>query len=125
MQSLLQRVACDLEPNLWRGANSDGLYFGRIWYSYPVNGLAAGDFTSTVVGDSFLIKEGKLEKPLAPNRLRINDSFVSLFDRIIGVGSEGRVVVNWDTDCSFMHLPAVAFDNVTVEEIGKPGDTGT
>src|SRR5207302_5945061 len=31
----------------------DGLYIGRIWYTYPINGLRAGDFTCTVVGDSF------------------------------------------------------------------------
>ncbi|PWU22693.1 MAG: hypothetical protein C5B48_09825, partial [Candidatus Rokuibacteriota bacterium] len=30
----------------------DGLYIGRIWYTYPINGLRAGDFTCTVVGDS-------------------------------------------------------------------------
>ena len=26
----------------------DGLYIGRIWYTYPVNGLRSGDFTCTV-----------------------------------------------------------------------------
>ncbi len=26
----------------------DGLYIGRIWYTYPINGLAAGDFTCTI-----------------------------------------------------------------------------
>ena len=33
----------------------DGLYIGRIWYTYPINGLRAGDFTCTVVGDSYII----------------------------------------------------------------------
>ena len=36
----------------------DGLYVGRIWYTYPINGLRAGDFTCTVVGDSFIIRDG-------------------------------------------------------------------
>ena len=33
----------------------NGLYIGRIWYTYPINGLRAADFTSTVVGDSYVI----------------------------------------------------------------------
>src|SRR5262249_24996089 len=36
------------------GTVRDGLYVGRIWYTYPINGLAKGDFTCTVVGDSYL-----------------------------------------------------------------------
>lgn len=40
-----------------------GLYIGRIWYTYPINGLRAGDFTCTVVGDSFVIQNGKLAAP--------------------------------------------------------------
>src|SRR2546423_11724233 len=34
----------------------DGLYIGRIWYTYPINGLRAGDFTCTVVADSYIIR---------------------------------------------------------------------
>lgn len=28
---------------------NDGIYIGRIWYTYPIHGLAAGDFTSTII----------------------------------------------------------------------------
>src|SRR5437867_8079146 len=38
----------------------DGIYIGRIWYTYPINGLRAGDFTGTVVADSYMIRGGKL-----------------------------------------------------------------
>jgi predicted Zn-dependent protease len=37
----------------------DGLYIGRIWYTYPINGLRAGDFTCTVVADSYIIRDGE------------------------------------------------------------------
>src|SRR5262249_15933132 len=42
----------------------NGLYIGRIWYTYPINGLRAGDFTCTVVGDSFIIRDGRIVAPL-------------------------------------------------------------
>ena len=45
-----------------------GLYIGRIWYTYPVNGLRAGDFTCTVVGDSFLIRDGRRWHRSGPTR---------------------------------------------------------
>ena len=43
----------------------DGIYIGRIWYTYPVNGIAAGDFSGTIVGDSYLIKDGIAGCPAA------------------------------------------------------------
>src|SRR5262249_5995279 len=47
----------------------EGLYVGRIWYTYPINGLRAGDFTCTVVGDSFAIRDGRIAEPLKANTL--------------------------------------------------------
>ena len=38
----------------------NGLYIGRIWYTYPINGLRAGAFTCTVVGDSYIIRDGRI-----------------------------------------------------------------
>jgi PmbA protein len=29
----------------------NGPYIGRIWYTYPINGARAGDFTCTVTAD--------------------------------------------------------------------------
>ena len=52
----------------------DGLYIGRIWYTYPINGLRAGDFTCTVVGDSFVIRDGRIAAPIRANAIRINDN---------------------------------------------------
>jgi predicted Zn-dependent protease len=33
-----------------------GLYVGRTWYTYPINGLGAGNFTCMITGDSYLIE---------------------------------------------------------------------
>ncbi|MHC4322307.1 MAG: TldD/PmbA family protein, partial [Planctomycetota bacterium] len=51
---------------------NNGVYIGRIWYTYAINGLAMGDFTSTIIADSFSIKNGKMASPLKPNTIRIN-----------------------------------------------------
>ena len=59
----------------------NGIYIGRIWYTYPVNGLRAGDFTGTVVADSYVIKDGKLAEPVKPNTLRINENVHTLPER--------------------------------------------
>ena len=41
----------------------NGVYIGRIWYTYPVNGITSGDFSGTIIGDSYLIKDGRLAAP--------------------------------------------------------------
>ena len=97
----------------------NGLYIGRIWYSYPINGLRAADFTSTVVGDSYLIEGGKLGAPLLPNAVRLNDNFVKLFQRVIGSSNTLTAVVSWNTDAQFPILPEVAFEDLSVEEIAQ------
>ena len=32
----------------------NGVYIGRIWYTYPVNGTASGDFSGTIIGLSLI-----------------------------------------------------------------------
>ena len=54
-----------------------GLYIGRIWYTYPINGLHAGDFTCTVTADSYIIRDGRIAEPLRPNTIRINDNIAT------------------------------------------------
>src|SRR5258707_12587816 len=65
----------------------DGIYVGRVWYTYPINGQRAGDFTCTVSGDSYLIRNGVLAAPLAPNALRINTNIEQVFAHPLGVGN--------------------------------------
>ena len=96
----------------------DGLYIGRIWYTYPINGIAAGDFTCTVVGDSYIIKDGKLAAPLKPNTVRLNDSIHDLLNNILGVGQEKRGIIVWSAD-EMVYAPEIAVEGLTVKEIAE------
>jgi PmbA protein len=94
----------------------DGLYLGRIWYTYPVNGLRAGDFTCTVVGDSYVIRDGRLAEPIRANSIRLNDSIHNVLRGVIGVGRERRPTLVWAAD-EIVYAPDVAVAKVRVEEI--------
>jgi predicted Zn-dependent protease len=98
-------------------AAGDGLYIGRIWYTYPVNGLRAGDFTCTVVADSFRIKDGRLAEPLRANSLRISDNIVRLLGAVLAVGADTRPTVVWAAD-EIMYAPEIAVSAVPMQEIG-------
>jgi predicted Zn-dependent protease len=100
------------------GEVGDGLYIGRLWYTYPINGLAAGDFTCTVIGDSFLIREGKLAEPVRPNTLRINESIHAVLNNILGMTAEGRGTMVWASD-EVIHAPEIAASGVHVTEIAQ------
>jgi PmbA protein len=94
----------------------DGLYLGRIWYTYPVNGLRAGDFTCTVVGDSYIIRDGRLAEPIRANAIRLNDSIHNVLQGIIGVGRERRPTLAWAAD-EIVYAPEMAVERVAVQEI--------
>ena len=76
----------------------DGIYIGRIWYTHPVNGIAAGDFSGTIVGDSYIIKDGKLDAPLRTNTIRMNDNVLRVINAILGIGSQRRGTIRWSSD---------------------------
>lgn len=84
-----------------------GVYIGRIWYTYPINGLRAGDFTCTVVGDSFLIQDGRLAAPLKANTIRINDNIHNMLRNITGIGKKSKGIVTWAAD-QVVYAPDVA-----------------
>jgi PmbA protein len=94
----------------------DGLYLGRIWYTYPVNGLRAGDFTCTVVGDSYVIRDGRLAEPIKANSIRLNDSIHNVLRGVIGVGRERHPTLVWAAD-EIVYAPEVAVAKVRVQEI--------
>ena len=100
----------------------DGLYIGRIWYTYPVNGITAGDFSGTVVGDSYIIKDGKLSAPLKPNTLRMNDNVLRVINSILGIGSDRQGTVRWSSD-QVTWAPEVAVTDFSLEEFGEYMDT--
>jgi PmbA protein len=96
----------------------DGVYIGRIWYTYPVNGISAGDFSGTIVGDSYLIKDGRIAAPLKPNTLRMNDNVLRVINDILGIGAYRRPTVRWSSD-QVTWAPEIAVDNFGLEEISE------
>ncbi|MFQ5848208.1 MAG: metallopeptidase TldD-related protein [Candidatus Methylomirabilales bacterium] len=99
----------------------EGLYIGRIWYTYPINGLAAGDFTCTVVGDSHRITEGRLAGPLTPNTLRINDNILKTLNTIVAVGGGRTPTFAWAAD-EIVYAPEVVVDGIRITAIAEFAD---
>ncbi len=95
----------------------DGLYVGRIWYTYPINGLQAGDFTCTVVGDSYLIRDGRIAVPLKANAVRISDNITNVLEGVLGVTREVKGTTVWGGD-EVVYAPSIAVTALQVEEIG-------
>ena len=101
----------------------EGLYIGRIWYTYPINGLRAGDFTCTVVGDSFLVKDGRLASPLQANAVRINDNIQRVLRAILGITADRRETTVWAAD-EVIHAPEIAVEGVRVDAIAATRGLG-
>jgi PmbA protein len=94
----------------------DGLYVGRIWYTYPINGLRAGDFTCTVVADSYIIRDGRVATPLKPNSVRINDNIATVLENVVGVTKDPKATIVWAAD-EVVYAPEIAVRGVRVDEI--------
>lgn len=99
----------------------DGIYIGRIWYTYPVNGITAGDFSGTIVGDSYIIKDGRLATPILPNTLRMDDNVLRVIGNILGITSDRRGTVRWSSD-QITWAPEVAVADFHLEEISGSMD---
>ncbi|HJU09646.1 MAG TPA: metallopeptidase TldD-related protein [Candidatus Binataceae bacterium] len=104
------------EPQLF-AAVSDGIYVGRVWYTYPINGQRAGDVTCTISGDSYIIRNGKLAAPLAPNCLRINANIAEIFTRPLAIGSKSEAAIVWGAP-ELYFVPALAVKDLTLSAIG-------
>jgi PmbA protein len=96
----------------------NGLYIGRIWYTYPINGLRAGAFTCTVVGDSYIIRDGRIAEPLRANVIRINDNVANILNNVIGVTKDVRGTVVWAAD-EVAYTPEIAVSSVRVDAIAS------
>jgi PmbA protein len=94
----------------------DGIYVGRIWYTYPINGQRAGDFTCTVTGDSYVIRDGEIAEPLAPNCLRINANIAQVFEHPIAIGSRPRPATVWGSPEAY-YVPAIAVGPIALAEV--------
>ncbi|MBI3457018.1 MAG: TldD/PmbA family protein [Candidatus Rokubacteria bacterium] len=100
----------------------NGLYVGRIWYTYPINGLKAGDFTCTVVGDSYVIRDGRTVAPLKANTVRINDNIATFLNNIVGISKQAKGTLLWAAD-EAVYAPDIAVSGVTIDEIARFTET--
>jgi len=97
-------------------AVGDGIYVGRIWYTYPINGQRAGDFTCTVSGDSYIIRDGEIAEPLAPNCLRMNANLVDVFEHPLAVGMRPHPATVWGSPEAY-YVPAIAAGSIALAEV--------
>ncbi len=97
-------------------AVGDGIYVGRIWYTYPINGQRAGDFTCTVTGDSYIVRDGEIAEPLAPNCLRINANIAQVFERPLAVGMRPHPATVWGSPEAY-YVPAIAAREIALAEV--------
>lgn len=96
-----------------------GILVGRLWYTYPVNGLKAGDFTGTLSADSYLIEDGQIRAPIKVNTLRINDNIRNILMGIRGMTSDARPTLLWAAD-EIVYAPVgLMVDRVHFEEIAE------
>jgi hypothetical protein len=56
-------------------------------------GLRTGEFTSTVIGPSFVIRQGQLAAPVRPGTLFLQDNFLALLQRLTGISTTQQPVV--------------------------------
>lgn len=98
-------------------AVGDGIYIGRIWYTYPINGPRAGDFTCTVSGDSYVIRNGRIAAPLAPNCFRINANIEQVFAQPLAVGKRSEIAVVWGSPETYF-VPALALEGIRLAQVG-------
>ena len=96
----------------------DGLFIGRLWYTYPVGGYSSGIITGTAIAECYTIKDGKLGDPILPNTLRIEDNIGEMAKNIIGVGNNQVPTILWASD-EITHAPWVAIDNVQFHAINE------
>ncbi len=96
----------------------DGIYIGRLWYTYPVGGISSGIISGTAIADNYVIRNGKLAEPILPNTLRIEDNIGEMIKRIIGIGNNQIPTILWASD-EITHAPWVAMDSVNFVEINK------
>jgi PmbA protein len=115
--SVIMRARDGADDSNLLAAVGDGIYAGRVWYTYPINGQRAGDFTCTISGDSHIIRNGKIAAPLAPNCLRINANIAQVFSHPLEVGRKTEAAVVWGAPEVYFVCPIAAKD-ITLAAIG-------
>jgi PmbA protein len=99
-------------------AVKNGLYIGRLWYTYPVGGYASGIISGTAIADCYRIRNGKLAEPIVPNCLRLEDHLGQMMRRIIGIGDKRVPTILWASD-EITHAPWVAIEGINFLSINE------
>jgi PmbA protein len=105
------------------GRVGEGLYIGRIWYTYPINGLRAGDFTCTVTADSYMIRDGRIAEPIKANTIRINDNIATFLNNVVGVTKDVKGTIVWAAD-EVVYAPEIAVSDVHIDAIARGESEG-
>jgi PmbA protein len=115
--SVIMKARNGVAPADLLAAVGDGIYVGRVWYTYPINGQRAGDVTCTISGDSYVIRDGKLAAPLAPNCLRINANIEEIFARPLAIGNQSEAAIVWGAP-ELYFVPAIAINDLGLSAVG-------
>jgi len=118
--NVIMKTSGGVDENELVATVRDGIYIGRVWYTYPINGQRAGDFTCTISGDSYLIRDGKLAAPLAPNCLRINANIAQVFTHPLAVGRKSEPAIVWGAPEAYF-VPALAIEGITLSPVNGAG----
>lgn len=97
----------------------DGIFIGRLWYTYPIGGYSSGIISGTAVADCFIIKNGKLTTPILPNTLRLQDNIAKMAKNITGIANNQTPTILWASD-EITQAPWVAIDDVQFYSINLP-----
>ena len=101
------------------GRIQKGILVGRLWYTYPVNGLRAGDFTGTLTADSYFIEDGRIKAPIKVNTLRVNDNIGNILMGVRGMTKDTRPTVLWAADEIVYAPTGLMVDSVHFEQIAE------
>jgi predicted Zn-dependent protease len=115
--NVVMRARDGVDEKALCAAVGDGIYIGRVWYTYPINGQRAGDFTCTVSGDSYVIRNGAIAAPLAPNCLRINAHIDQIFARPLAIGRKSEPAAVWGAPEVYF-VPAIAAADIMLAAVG-------
>ncbi len=116
--NVVMRAREGLDERAMLKAVGNGIYVGRVWYTYPINGQRAGQFTCTVSGDSYLIRDGALAAPLAPNSLRIDAHIDQVFDAVVAAGKRSHPALIWGSPEAY-YVPALVADKLALSPVGE------
>jgi PmbA protein len=115
--SVMMRTGNGVDQEGLLTAVGNGIYVGRVWYTYPINGQRSGDVTCTVSGDSWIIRDGKLAAPLAPNCLRLNANIGEFFADPLAISRKSEPAIVWGAP-ELYFVPAIALKAISLTAIG-------